>query len=155
MDADLMELIKAIELANNIRTAHNGVAGVYLYLGHDGDNVCDLRDSSRAVVGTGGSGRSLLEAVERAERSRRMGQFQKRRDAVAGIAALAAERFAGNADATGLFNTAHVQAVIEEQYCVKVTAEEVVDLLTAEPRVVRLHGGCHWFLLPKEYRRQV
>lgn len=65
MDAMLLE---AITKAEELRRAHNGIGGVYLYLGHDGDNGCSLKDFDAKEVGKGGSGRSLLEAVERAER---------------------------------------------------------------------------------------
>lgn len=58
--------IDGIRLAQELRAAHNGIGGVYLYLGHDGDNVCTLKDFSAKPIGDGVSGRNLLEAVLRA-----------------------------------------------------------------------------------------
>lgn len=63
MDAMLYE---AIRMAEELRLEHNGIGGVYLYLGHDGDNVCELKDSDAKRVGHGCSGRSPLEAIQRA-----------------------------------------------------------------------------------------
>lgn len=60
------ELWDAILLAEELRVKHNGIGGVYLYLGHDGDNGCTLKDSDAKPVAKGGSGRSLLEAIQRA-----------------------------------------------------------------------------------------
>jgi hypothetical protein len=60
------ELEEAIHLADHLREAHNGIGGVYLYLGHDGDNSCRLKDGDADEVGYGCSGRGLKEAVLRA-----------------------------------------------------------------------------------------
>lgn len=82
------ELWDAILLAEELRVEHNGIGGVYLYLGHDGDNVCELKDFSAKEVGKGHCGRSLLEAVQpavtdRAERRASKAQARKVKDEIA------------------------------------------------------------------------
>lgn len=62
------EWLTAIKKAEQLRLEHNGIGGVYLYLGHDGDNQCVLKDGSAKEVGKANSGRSMLEAIERAEK---------------------------------------------------------------------------------------
>lgn len=52
------------ELVEQIRTEHNGVFSVELFLGHDGHNVCRFRDYYKTLA-DGESGRSMQEAVER------------------------------------------------------------------------------------------
>jgi hypothetical protein len=60
-------LFDAVAILEELRREHNGIGGVYVYMGHDGDNLCELKDGSSKVIGRGRSGRSLLEAVERAK----------------------------------------------------------------------------------------
>lgn len=60
--------LAAIKRAEQLRLDHNGIGGVYLYFGHDGDNKCVLKDGGAKEVGTANSGRSMLEAIERAEK---------------------------------------------------------------------------------------
>jgi hypothetical protein len=149
------KLVEAIQHANRLREEHNGIQGVYLYLGHDGDNVCTLKKSDGEVYGKGDSGRTLLEAVERAERDFLNKRFWRRRDAMV-VAEHAAERFrdeGGAVESPLVFNTACFQSVVEEGGGYIPTPEEVEHLLAQRPEIVRLKGGCHWLVLPNGYHR--
>lgn len=52
------------ELIEEVRTEHNGIFGVQLFFGHDGNNVCRFSDYYLEKA-SGESGRSMQEAVER------------------------------------------------------------------------------------------
>jgi hypothetical protein len=53
------------ELAEELRVKHNGIFGVYLYFGHDGDNRCEFKDNNAQSICFANSGESMQEAVER------------------------------------------------------------------------------------------
>jgi hypothetical protein len=49
---------------DTIRAEHNGVFGIYLFMGHDGHFSCEFKDYDK-TISKGESGRSLFEAVDR------------------------------------------------------------------------------------------
>jgi hypothetical protein len=147
--------VTAEKIAEQLRRRHNGIMSVHLAMGHDGANQCFLRNYE-GVIGQGESGRSLLEAVQRAEsdwRRRRYWNHYTPTD----IAAIAAEIHAGaDHKSDGVFSTASFQSAIEQtSHDYRLTAEEAVTILRDEPRIVRLSGGCHWLVLPGQYARHI
>jgi len=147
-------IYEAISIAEELRKDHNGIGGVYLFLGHDGHNACELKDIDSREVGKGESGRTLLEAVQRAERDWRHRRVLKRRDGVLGLARQAAQLFALGADNSfGVFTTQNFQAIVSTQHCYLPTPEQVEQMLAGERCVVRLTGPHLWFVLPQGYSR--
>lgn len=61
------EMCGTMAVVECLRAEHNGIMGVYLYLGHDGDNICELKDGESKRIGFGQSGKSMSEAVQRAK----------------------------------------------------------------------------------------
>jgi hypothetical protein len=145
----LTEVVEAAKRAERLRLEHNGIGGVYLFLGHDGHNTCTLKDIDAKPVGQGESGRSLLEAVERAEsdwRARRLWQTHS----VLELAHAAAKLYGGVDGARCYtFRTATFQAAVAE-HGVDLPPDVAVSLLVACGHVVRLHDGHTWYLLPFE-----
>lgn len=154
-------LTQAIHRAEALRCTNNGLGGVYLYLGHDGDNGCTLRDTDAKVVGEGTSGRSLWEAVDRAEhdwRYRRLQEhpFQFRELCREAVAAFTGIRGFTPPD-SGMFNTANFQAVLKARDLTPTPDQATALLKHSKPAamVVPLKGGAHWFLLPEGISREV
>jgi len=58
--------------------------------------------------------------------------------------------FFDNAD--NVFTTANLQSVMRRHGLI-MTGEEIAKWLHPNRRVVRLSGGCHYFLLPGHYER--
>lgn len=139
----------AIKEADRIRREHNGIGGVYLYLGHDGDNVCEFKDIDGKTLAKESSGRNLFEAVGLCEKAWNRAKWIKNARCMMDGAAY---RFSGQLVNDGCFNTAALQSEIREQYEVVASPDDVVAALTARKDVVRLAGGCHWLYL-REYRR--
>jgi hypothetical protein len=142
------------ELAEKIRTEHNGIMGVRLFLGHDGHNVCTLEDYD-CEVGRGESGRSLMSAIENA-----LSNFRYRsltsgmvcgREAVE-VAIDSAIKMFGGGD-NRIFNTADFQVAINSTGNYRLMDTDAVELLSNHRLVVRLAGGCHWLLLPHQIYR--
>ena len=140
--------------AEHLRIAHNGIMTVTLHLGHDGNNVCELRDYG-GVIGRGETSVSLKEAINRAEREWTLRRFWKR-NKIEEIAHFAAILFAGSpAKNDGVFQTAHFQTEIRTLSSVDIDSETACELLKSSPRIVGLSGGCTWLLLPNNYSREI
>lgn len=75
----------------------------------------------------------------------------RRRIPIETLAARAARQFGERGD--GVFSTAYFQSAVQDEIGLTPTSEVVVELLRAEPRIVRLSGGCHWMILPGEHKR--
>lgn len=139
---------KALELAEEIRKDHNGIMSVNLYMGHDGHNVCILKDYDK-VLARGESGRCLLEAIEKAYRNWRIQGYLSFHKAE-NLAKKTTELFGDPC----IFNTSSVQAIIKEDTDYDINVDvELIPYLTNCLRIVRLEGGCHWMLLPENYKR--
>jgi hypothetical protein len=52
-----------------------------------------------------------------------------------------------------VFNTANFQQVVAELFGVIPGESWAAEVLSREPRIVRLDGGCHWLILPDGYSR--
>ena len=147
------DLRTAIFDADRLRRDHNGIMTVSIHLGHDGDNTVLLRaydtPDGPVVLGKGCSGASLRDAVEEAEKDWRERALRGRMDE---ILADAVKRFGidphAPEDNAPIFNTAGFEiAAFALGWGVKTA--EAVELLSTHPRVVRLAGGAHWYLLPR------
>ena len=134
--------------ADRVRREHNGVGGVYLYLGHDGDNACEFRDFDGKVLAKANSGRTRLEAVQRCEVEWRRQAWVRN---LWHLMVAASRRFGD--ELNRVFNTANLQSEIREAHGLLVSGEAIAEALTARRDVIRLSGGCHWMLLPKGYLR--
>lgn len=137
--------------ADTIRREHNGIFGVRIFLGHDGHNVCELSDYDK-VLGKGDGGVDLLQAVERAMSDVRRTRFLETTPVSLHVAIEVAILEFG---VPQTFNTASLQARFRSDDGWMPTPEDVSSLLNANHRIVRLSGGCHWYLLPGGHKRDV
>lgn len=160
----------AMELAKELSKQHNGIFTVELHLGHDGHNVCVLRNYE-AEVGRGESGRDLMDAVEKAASNWRLRRYRGvdvtsshpsvEGDILREALEAAHSAFKGpNAEASdGIFTTVHFEVAFNAARGgakpLPLRQEDIVELLCSLPNVVRLHGGSHWMLLPGQHRRYV
>jgi hypothetical protein len=147
------------DLAEQIRKDHNGIMGVELFMGHDGHNACALKDYS-GEVGKGESGRSLLDAIEKALSNHRLRTLSCNmtfaREQVEDAIKTAIKSFGGPDDDASdrIFNTAGFQQAINSTGY-RLHDSDVIELLSNHRQVVRLSGGSHWLLLPHQtYRYQ-
>jgi hypothetical protein len=67
------------------------------------------------------------------------------------IAEEAIRDFGGQGDL--VFNTATVQQAIKKITGQLPDSAPIVEFLEGCMRIVRLHGGCHWMLLPHGHRK--
>ena len=142
------DLIAAIAHADRIRREHNGIGGVYLYLGHDGGNSCELKDIDGRAVAKADSGRSLLQAVAKCEWNWRTSKIrQDPREAID----LAVLRYAF----ASMFNTVGFIAVVRERYGIELPEDDADQILSKQLNLVRLHPGCVWLKLPKNHERHI
>lgn len=138
--------------AELIRLEHNGVFSVRLFLGHDGHNHCYLHDYD-VCLAEGQSGQSMTEAVDRAVMALRKRRFWDAKGRNLEIAALAAQSVSDSIYA--VFSTENFQraVILHESGGFMLTGDEVVEILSDEPKIVRLAGGCYWLLLPNNLER--
>lgn len=146
-------LYEAIEEANLLRTDHNGIMCVELFMGHDGHNVCRLRDYEK-ILAEGESGRDLREAVMRAAEQWKVANLLKVYEPIV-IAEKASLDYNGPGPGLGVFSTADVQAFARRQLGFTPDAEPLIKHIESCPRIVRLKGGCHWLILPDEMERDM
>lgn len=143
---------KGFARANKLRREHNGIFGVHLFLGRDGHNECKLIDYN-GTLGEGESGRSVLEAVDRAVADCRRTRFLKTGKTELAIAIdKAIERFGPGQP---VFSAAGIQQYFRADDGWMPTGEHVAIVLRGMPEVVQLRGGCHWYLLPEGLKRHV
>lgn len=146
-----------LELAEKIRKEHNGIMGVYLFLGHDGHNECTLRDYDYEV-GKGESGHSLLDAIHKALSNCRLRSLTSSmvdgREATEVAIEKAIKLFGSMGINEGrVFNTAGFQQAINSTGNYRLMDSDVIELLSSHRQVVRLAGGAHWLLLPHQTYR--
>lgn len=141
-------LREAIKEADRIRREHNGVGGVYLYLGHDGDNACEFWDIDAKPLAKASSGYSLLKAVQKCEQEWKTGKWTKNLPPLLEEACNHWEKHQSHLQPK-MFNTAGFQAAVREANNLVVTSEDVVAVLEKRADIVRLSGGCHWLVLPR------
>jgi hypothetical protein len=67
------------------------------------------------------------------------------------MAMRAARRYGEAGD--GLFTTACYQSLVRDEIGWTPTGDVVAEILSAEPRIVRLRGGCYWMILPGGHER--
>lgn len=147
------------ELAEKIRKEHNGIMGVYLFLGHDGHNECTLRDYGYEI-GKGESGHSLLDAIHKALSNYRYRTLTSNMSFARETVEVAIEKAIESFGSMGInsdrvFNTAGFQQAINSTGNYRLMDSDVIELLSNHKQIVRLSGGAHWLLLPHQvYRYQ-
>jgi hypothetical protein len=145
----------ALSLAESLRAQHNGIFVVELYLGHDGHNVCVLKDYD-GEIGKGQSGKSLYHAIQRAMSDRNLRSLTATasgKKAVETALHLACEFYAKADQIDGVFNTGCFQRAINQIMNTYVNSDDCLTLLLNHEKVVQLAGGHHWLRLPQNFTR--
>lgn len=143
----------ALDVAERLRTQHNGIFGVRLFLGHDGNNQCILEDYD-GVIGEAQSGIDLRDAIYKAlhnKNYRFLTSTESGKSAVLTALSLAGEFFGEKGD--GVFNTGCFQRAINQVSNSYINTLDCVEILLNHSQVVRLSGGAHWLLLPNGFVR--
>lgn len=162
-------LYLAIHEADSLLQKLGGIAGVSLYLASDGNNTCDLINDKLVRIASGESKSTLLEAINIAKAEWRFARLISpmeywSRETVIDALREAVEIFevksAPSEDAkpaatphSGIFTTDAFQQAINEDAYAALNDDYVIAILEAHPRVVRLTGGNHWYLLPPGIER--
>ena len=132
----------AIAEADRIRREHNGIGGVYLYLGHDGDNACEFRDFDGKLLAKATSGRTLFDAVQQCETEWRTQKWVKN---LASLIRGAAHR--RGHDRRDRFTVDDLQLEIAGVHGVTPTENELTVALSKRVDLVRV-SCAGWFILP-------